>query len=919
MHSHGGLHGGLHGELHGGSHAQHDDVELSDSQGQVDSDGDVADDFIEVEQCPYPRDSRDHFRERRTRGSCSRGAGMRSSRRARRAGEVIDLTADSDGSDGAADAANNRARGATTTATATAAAAAGWGSEWGTAPPEWASEDVSVDVECAACHVLIPIDRSLDLPRCSCLLCLSCARASFRPQMLELKAQLVSEQNTARHVADKGEKAGTGLSERRESPARSSDSRDSMACPCCGQPVPALHVQALLPEEFRQWEEAATSAALAAFSRADEFVRCPGCDVLVEKLPAEPPPGAILSGVPEIDRTAPMAERDEEGRVLSREAIVHKAGNRFRCGECAVVFCGSCRAHPYHLGLSCAAYAARLAAPKCLYCGERVEGGMGDGREGDGAGWGSSSGGGGGGGGEGDTGWCVEKSDLAAVAALAARVCGEEQCREKLKAACTRTSPCGHPCGGVRGEVQCLPCLQDPCLEKLHTAAAAAASASASATAAAAAAAGGHGVGSSQAAGKGKSLLRSSAAPPPQASPPLPCASDFCPICWVEPICAAPAIRLASCGHVVHVVCAREKIRRSFPGPDISFGFLACPLCPSTTMAHPALQGELAASLVLKKQVEELAVERMRAEGLVGGGGAANGADVDGWDGGERDRERRGVRGRHDGYVHGNMEGYGNAGGRGLRSGKGSENGRERSGSGSSAGGDVLAVALRRFLFFLCSRCQLPYFGGDRRCGAGPAAAEPDDQAGHGDPGMVQAGGAREGGGEERAGGRGGAVKPKSNELVCGDCLASEALAKQRAAAAAAAVAAEEQRGKERGMDKGKGKAVGVSGVGGKDQLWEAGECTGNHGRGFIQFKCRFCCSTASYFCFGTTHFCAECHESRPDSSRSNYVVPQCTGGDICPLRLVWHPRAPDEFCLGCALCRLQGQKMAHGQRGGQG
>lgn len=28
----------------------------------------------------------------------------------------------------------------------------------------------------------------------------------------------------------------------------------------------------------------------------------------------------------------------------------------------------------------------------------------------------------------------------------------------------------------------------------------------------------------------------------------------------------------------------------------------------------------------------------------------------------------------------------------------------------------------------------------------------------------------------------------------------------------------------------------------------------------FIEYKCRFCCNVASYFCWGTTHFCKACH-----------------------------------------------------------
>jgi len=32
------------------------------------------------------------------------------------------------------------------------------------------------------------------------------------------------------------------------------------------------------------------------------------------------------------------------------------------------------------------------------------------------------------------------------------------------------------------------------------------------------------------------------------------------------------------------------------------------------------------------------------------------------------------------------------------------------------------------------------------------------------------------------------------------------------------------------------------------------------HGTKFVTFKCRFCCSLATYFCGGTTHYCTACH-----------------------------------------------------------
>ncbi|ERL91717.1 hypothetical protein D910_09044 [Dendroctonus ponderosae] len=33
------------------------------------------------------------------------------------------------------------------------------------------------------------------------------------------------------------------------------------------------------------------------------------------------------------------------------------------------------------------------------------------------------------------------------------------------------------------------------------------------------------------------------------------------------------------------------------------------------------------------------------------------------------------------------------------------------------------------------------------------------------------------------------------------------------------------------------------------------------HGADFLEYKCRYCCSVAVFFCFGTTHFCNPCHD----------------------------------------------------------
>ena len=83
------------------------------------------------------------------------------------------------------------------------------------------------------------------------------------------------------------------------------------------------------------------------------------------------------------------------------------------------------------------------------------------------------------------------------------------------------------------------------------------------------------------------------------------------------------------------------------------------------------------------------------------------------------------------------------------------------------------------------------------------------------------------------------------------------------------------------------------------------------HGTDYLEYKCRFCCSVAVYFCFGSTHFCNACHE---DFQRlvvlKDYpqcpVGPRCVpleGEECCPLHVL-HPPTGEEFALGCGICR---------------
>eukprot|EP00741_Cyanophora_paradoxa_P009300 tig00000144_g9008.t1 len=90
------------------------------------------------------------------------------------------------------------------------------------------------------------------------------------------------------------------------------------------------------------------------------------------------------------------------------------------------------------------------------------------------------------------------------------------------------------------------------------------------------------------------------------------------------------------------------------------------------------------------------------------------------------------------------------------------------------------------------------------------------------------------------------------------------------------------------------------------------GPCSSNpadncpkHGRDYIEYKCKFCCSVAAWFCWGTTHFCDSCHKVAATIVRQPIeTLPACT----CPRGSRPHPpNGTAEFCAGCSLCRILG------------
>lgn len=79
------------------------------------------------------------------------------------------------------------------------------------------------------------------------------------------------------------------------------------------------------------------------------------------------------------------------------------------------------------------------------------------------------------------------------------------------------------------------------------------------------------------------------------------------------------------------------------------------------------------------------------------------------------------------------------------------------------------------------------------------------------------------------------------------------------------------------------------------------------HGSEYIEFKCKYCCALALWFCWGTTHFCDPCHERiNAGDDLTQYPMekhPKCPGKELCPLKTEHKPNG-EESALGCSMCR---------------
>ena len=107
------------------------------------------------------------------------------------------------------------------------------------------------------------------------------------------------------------------------------------------------------------------------------------------------------------------------------------------------------------------------------------------------------------------------------------------------------------------------------------------------------------------------------------------------------------------------------------------------------------------------------------------------------------------------------------------------------------------------------------------------------------------------------------------------------------------------------------------------------------HGTDWIQFKCRYCCSFATFFCWNKVHFCSKCHsgiwrhlveyddgKNKLKPPTGKYTMKAYTSEMVetmdeyltCPAQLsgnpkdcplgILHDETGEEFGMGCSMCR---------------
>lgn len=378
----------------------------------------------------------------------------------------------------------------------------------------------------------------------------------------------------------------------------------------------------------------------------DDFVRCPTCTVVYAVHSSRPTtPTDPLTVAPLLP--ASYSKELARGANLSfNEAMRHMHRSRFRCAQCDTDFC-RCGFSPYHWGWSCDGWQkhqqitdqACLGGAACRWCLQP----------------------------------CLAKTRRSET--LASNCCGSDDgndlkkfppvlsCAERERRACNRRhSHCGHCCGGVRGEDRCLPCLHPECRrhESLCSTAIVVSHSAPETSASSPCVPQSSGV---------QPIVGATASPQAavHTGARIPNGDDWCPICWTEPLKAAPSIQLA-CGHVLHHHCAEAFVKKGHTsGRRLTFKNIRCPLCQAVVQ-HQSLNALVGPQFAMYQKVRRKALQRWVVE------------------------SRRPAPRTQDPVDEDRISG----------------------------------IAIQKMAFFECSQCTEPYYGGEVECG-GPQAEEEED------------------------------------------------------------------------------------------------------------------------------------------------------------------------------------------------
>lgn len=124
--------------------------------------------------------------------------------------------------------------------------------------------------------------------------------------------------------------------------------------------------------------------------------------------------------------------KDDKGNKMGRLQAEHMAKHRVRCGGCQTIFCSGCQSEPYHAGKTCEEAMHMKEARKCRFCAEEIHG------------------------------------PSSSMKQAFRDVCRKAECVALMSTSCDKMHPCNHPCKGFAGEKECMPCLNEECIQKFN-------------------------------------------------------------------------------------------------------------------------------------------------------------------------------------------------------------------------------------------------------------------------------------------------------------------------------------------------------------------------------------------------------------------------------------------------------------------